>query len=470
MIQHPLRDPGSFRDPSGYVFHDGERVIRAITESAWIKFENVYNSGIIQALASQGLAIDCRPIDASPEEIGNFQGARSEKIAAVFEHPRIPFISYPYEWVFPQLKDAALAHLDLQIAAFERGFVLSDATAYNMQFLNGKPLHIDTMSLRRYEVGQVWDGYNQFCRQFLLPLLLEAWGGVNFQAFYRGSLDGISFVDAMAILPRRKVFTSPSALMHVFFHGRAVNKKSTSQENRPPSQKLGSKSYLAILQQLRDFIAGLQSKKRPSTYWSNYANANSYSDRMKDRKLSFVKEWASTYKPETLLDIGGNTGEYSCAALEAGCLSSVLLDSDADSVATAYQKHTVQGTPILPLLINVLDPTPAMGWRQKERSGLASRARADGVVALAVIHHLVLGGNLPLDDTVNWIMERAPNGVIEFVPKQDPMVAGLLSAREDIYTDYSEDRFRQAVSARGRIVSEQVFEENGRLLIAFESE
>ena len=223
------RDLGSFRDPGGYVFTQGDRVIRAVMPVAADRFKSVFDSGIIQELSKAGLMIECEAIAASPATLETYRGARGETAAALYAHPKVPLISYPYEWVFSQLKDAALAHLKVQIFALKRGYELSDATAYNMQFVNGKPIHIDVMSLQPYTDGAHWAGYNQFCRQFLLPLLLEAWAGVSFQPLYRGSVAGISFEDALSILPRRKLFTSMSGLMHVYLHGRAVMAQRVSQ-------------------------------------------------------------------------------------------------------------------------------------------------------------------------------------------------------------------------------------------------
>ncbi len=413
--------------------------------------------------------IDCQRIEVDNRTIGGLEGARGEKIAALFEHPKIPFISYPYEWVFSQLKDAALAHLDLQLAAFEQGFVLNDATAFNMQFLHGRPVHIDHMSLSRYREGQVWAGYNQFCRQFLLPLLIEAWSGVSFQSIYRGSLDGISFDDALGILPRHRMFSSPSAMIHVYLHAKAIRNSARSQEKPINPTKLSPKNYQALLQQLRDFISGLQSSRRRASLWDKYDGSNTYTESMRSEKVAVVKDWASRFKPPMVIDICGNTGDYSNTALEGGASSVVLIDNDAASLEKAYRVYRNSDKPVLPLLMNVLDPSPNMGWRQIERQGLASRAAADGVIALAAIHHLVIGGNLPMADVLRWIMEMAPTGVIEFVPKQDPMVAGLLSAREDIFSDYTEDLFRKTISQNGEIVSEHFFEENGRLLVAYKT-
>ncbi|MEM9733941.1 MAG: class I SAM-dependent methyltransferase [Pseudomonadota bacterium] len=464
----PVRDPGSFRDPNAYVFADGERIVRAVMPAAHEAFGDVYDSGILGELNAKGLMIGCERIEDG--DLEGYTGARGESAAALYSHPRVPFLSYPYEWVFSQLKDAALAHLDLQIAALDKGFVLSDATAYNMQFIDGKPVHIDVMSVRRYKNGEHWDGYNQFCRQFVLPLLIEAWAGVSFQPMYRGSLNGISFEDAMSILPKRKLFTSLGGFMHVYLHGKAVLSNTSSPDDKhKATAPLPKARYKAILKQLRNFVADLKSAKRPDSYWKEYAKKNSYSEPMRDVKLDFVGRWGETFKPATFWDIGGNTGDFSMAAIEKGAGKAVILDADLDSLEGAYRLRTRKGDPVLPVMMNMNDPTPALGWRQTERKGLAERADADGIIALAVIHHMVIGGNLPFQEAVDWLMDLAPCGIIEFVPKRDPMVKQLLAVREDIFPDYTTERFREIISSRATIVDEHEFEENGRLLVSYKS-
>ncbi len=467
-MTQPQRDAGSFRDPSGYVFADGDRIIRAVMPHSDAAFSAVYDSGIVGELCQKGLMIDCTRIDADAAMLETFKGARGDTAASLYEHPRVGMITYPYEWSFSQLKDAALAHLDLQIFALTRGYELSDATAYNIQFIDGRPTHIDVMSLRPYVEGVHWSGYNQFCRQFLLPLLLEAWAGVAFQSMYRGSINGISFEDALSILPRRKLFLSMSGLLHVYMHGRAVMAKSSGADQKADlSQKLPKNRYAAILEQLRSFIAGLESAKRPASYWKTYAAINSYSEPMKDKKLSFVADWARKEKVRTIWDIGGNTGDFSLAAIDAGATSSVILDGDLDSLEAAYRLRVKKGKPLQPILMNLLDPSPNLGWRQSERKGLQERTNADGMIALAVIHHMAISGNLPLAEAVKWLLNLAPTGIIEFVPKEDPMVSQLLSIREDIFTDYEEDVFLQVVQEEHDITAQHKFTENGRLLVSY---
>ncbi|WP_299848740.1 hypothetical protein [uncultured Roseovarius sp.] len=465
----PERDAGSFRDPNGYVFLNEGRVFRAIMPAMHQQFATIYDSGIISRLAKQGFMIACERVDADEFTLANYTGARGETAAALYEHPKVPMVSYPYEWTFSQLKAAALAHLDLQIAAFEEGYVLSDATAYNMQFVEGRPIHIDVLSIQQYEEGKPWNGYNQFCRQFLLPLLLEAWGGVSYQAMYRGSIDGIPFADALSILPKHRLFSSLTGFLHVYLHGRSITSASSAKFNDKTRKAaaVSKSNYLAILKQLHGFLTDLQSKKRSETYWNSYASKNSYSDDMRDTKLHFVRDWAAQVKPNLIWDIGGNTGDFSMAAIEAGAKSSIVLDSDLDSLEALFNTRTQRGAPILPLAMNLSDPSSDIGWRQSERKGLMSRANADGVIALAVIHHLVIGANLPFDEVVNWFLDLAPEGIIEFVPKRDPMVRQLLEMRPDMFPDYTEERFRELVSMRKKIVSEHVFDSNGRLLVSY---
>ena len=462
------RDPGSFRDPGAYVFQDKNRVIRALTAEVEERFGKVYDSGVLQRLADMGLLIDCTRLNSATKELASLRGARGEQFAAFYQHSRVPFVSYPYEWCFSQLKAAALTHLNLQIAAFDQGYVLSDATAYNIQFINSVPCHIDVASVVPYEAGQFWAGYNQFCRQFLLPLLLEAWSGVRFQTMYRGAIDGIDFRDALAILPRSKLFTSPAAFMHVYLHGQSLSgKSSTSDGTDRKARHLKASHYRALLLQLQGFVENLASKTRPKSYWTGYASENSYTETMRQTKLQFIRDWAAREMPEKVLDIGGNTGDFSRAAIEGGASQSVILDSDLDSVERAFAHARSEKSGILPLVVNLLDPTPDMGWRQEERKGITLRAKADGLIALAVLHHLVIGGNLPLEEAVDWLVAAAPTGVIEFVPKTDPMVQGLLSMRADIYYDYEEESFIRAINAKAAIVDRHVFEENGRHLIAY---
>jgi hypothetical protein len=305
----------------------------------------------------------------------------------------------------------------------------------------------------------------------VLPLLIEAWSGLPFQQLLRGRIDGIGFPDAMSILPRRRVWTSINGIMHVGLQARMIAGAASNKHGahlQAPALPKGR--YRAMLAELRNWLKGLRSGRKIATFWNEYASDNSYSAEMKATKEKFVVEWAAArMQSRALWDIGGNTGDYSAAALAAGAVQAIVFDSDLDSLEKAYQRSKSGLSGLLPLLMDIADPSPGSGWRQTERSGLDRRKKPDGILALAVIHHLAIGRNLPLRDVVDWFVDNAPRGVIEFVPKSDPMVRQMLSLREDVFHDYDEAHFRAYLGQRARITRECRFAENGRLVVAYEA-
>lgn len=477
MIPDPrLPDPahirivgGSFRDPSGYVFRAGDRIFRSVNPLAEKNFAMLENSGLLERLAEAGLALPARAVALQTGMERAFAGPRGEVPSRLIEHPLVSFITYPYEWCFSQLQDAALSHLDLQIMALENGFVLSDATPYNMQFHNGRPVHIDTLSLRPYREGEPWLGYNQFCRMFLAPLLVEAWTGAGFQPLLRGRIDALPIPEIVNLLPRHKLFGSPQGFIHIYLQGRAEAKFSSSRTDRmSPVRPLPKGRYLALLGELRRFVAALRSGKRPRSFWNNYAEINSYSACSRAGKAELVAGFVRRTGIRALVDIGGNTGDYACAALDAGAQSAIVLDGDNDSVETAYGRAKAGCRGLSAWLVDIADPSPALGWDGHERERLTDRLRADGLLALAVIHHMCIGRNIPLRDAVRWLVGLAPCGIIEFVPKSDPMVVQMLSGRDDLFRDYDLDRFLSCIKEQAGIVactrtegSERVFVEYG---------
>ncbi len=464
----PIRDPGSFRDPSGYVFIDEDCVWRSVNPAAEALSRAILASGAIDHLMDRGglIPTEIRPLVEAEKE--RFRGARGEVPNLVMKHPRIPFISYPYEWTFSQLKDAALAHLDLQLFALERGVVLSDATPFNMQFLSDRIVHIDVLSLQPYVEGQPWAGYNQFCRLFLLPLLMEAWLGVAFQPLLRGRIDGIDLAEAARILPWWRLWLDLNGLMHVALHARTMGRRFRSAgHSTSPPPTLPKHRYQAILTGLRDWIAKLTSGRPRSHLWGDYAARNTYSDAMREAKKAFVGTFVGRLRAPIVWDIGGNSGDYSVVALEAGAKRAILFDSDLDALELAYARRREQKLDLLPIVMDTADPSPSMGWNQVERRGLNQRKSADMVLGLAVIHHMAIGRNVPLQAIVDWFVEAAPSGIIEFVPKTDPMVREMLALRKDVFHDYDEQAVRAYLGRNARITGEHRFPENDRLLIGY---
>jgi ribosomal protein L11 methylase PrmA len=457
-----LRDAGSFRDPSGTVLVAADRVYRTVMPAAAADYESTRRTGIVADLAAHGLVVEERPV---AREV---LGAAGERASYVVEHPKLPFISYPYEWCFHALRDAALLQLDVHLRSLERGVTLTDASAYNIQFCGPRPVFIDTLSFRPYRDGEIWGAHRQFCDQFLNPLLLRALLGIPHNAWYRGSMEGIPVEHLAQALPLRAKL-APGVLKHVVLH--AMLERS-SRAQRPAGGirelRLPLPAFRAILQGLRAWVSRLQPRDAGRTVWRDYAEVNSYSGDETRRKAEFVRQFAACVRPGQLWDLGCNTGEYSKAALQAGARLAIGFDSDAGALERAYLRARAEGLNLLPLHLDAANPSPSQGWAQHERKGMHERGPADAVLALAFVHHLAVAKNVPLEYVVDWVTGLARSGVIEFVQKDDPMVRELLKLRQDIFSDYSEDTFARALAARARIRRVEQVSAAGRKLYWFE--
>ncbi len=461
------RDPGSFRDPSGYVFHLDQRVLRTVNSTASESFIALENCGLLDELIGRGLLIPTTRVDIDNDLRRLLCGPRGETPAVVLEHPRLQLVTYPYEWTFTQLKDAALKHLELQTVALDRGFVLSDATPYNMQFNNGRPIHVDILSLRPYREGEPWAGYNQFTRLFLVPLLLEAWSGIPFQPFLRGSIDGIDLATATALLPAWRRWLTLSGIMHITLQAKSQRVTSSDSVTVSGTPELARGRYRVLLTEMHRLIASLESARKQGTYWQQYASVNSYSDDTRNSKRQFVANFVQLEGVTSVWDLGGNSGDFSIAALDAGASFAAVLDSDLDALEYAYQQTRQRYPGMLPLVMNCVDPSPSLGWRLSERKDLSQRGRPDAIFALALIHHMTIGQNIPLREAVQWITSLARSGIIEFVPKSDIMVRQMLQSREDIFVDYGLETFRAYLGEFADITDERELSAGGRVLFSF---
>jgi ribosomal protein L11 methylase PrmA len=425
-------------------------------------YEAARDSGLLAELIDNDMLLASQEVDP-PMAQGIASGARHW-----LEHPRLPMVSYPYEWSFSLHRRAALHHLDLHLRALERGFSLSDATAYNVQFLGCRPVFIDHGSLIPYEEGDIWLGHRQFCMQFLNPLIFWAVLGIAPNHWFRGSLEGIAPEDLAPLLSWRQTL-SWTIMAHVSAQA-ALQRRSLRKgmiAGKPSDRRLPRNALKGMLEGLRRYIARLELKPQ-QTVWSDYASDNSYADAEAAAKRDFVRAFAASVKPKLLFDIGCNSGDYSFAALEAGAGTVIGFDFDFGALELAYRRSVASGSAFLPLWLDAANPSPSQGWAETERKGFGERAQADAIVALAFVHHIAIGRNVPLDMTVDWLMRMAPAGVIEFPPKSDPMVQRLLAQREDIFSDYTEEAFLHHVEARGRVVAREHLSDAGRLLVRYD--
>ncbi len=452
---------GSFRDPAGQVYAVDGRILRTVSRFGVEDYEALRSSGVLQSFTEAGRIVSAEEVDKA------CLGAAAREACYVLEHPRLPIISYPYEWPFEVLKSAALAHLDLQRDALEHDIVLSDASAYNVQFRGTAPLFIDYLSFRRYRPGEYWQGHRQFCEQFLNPLLLRALFGLNHNAWYRGSQEGVTAVELSRILKWHQKLR-PFLLMHVVLPARfqlAATRDAGAKLQKAKQRQMPKSAYLAMLGQLRDWIEGLRPRDKAPTVWSHYDHEHNYTDLDHSAKSAFIRNFVAATKPGMLWDLGCNTGEYSELALGAGAQTVVGFDIDQQALDHAYRRAVDRGLSFTPLYLDAANPSPDQGWDGAERRSLKARACADALIALAFVHHLAIGRNVPLAQVIRWLLDLAPQGVIEFVPKTDPQVSRMLALREDIFPDYTEERFLGLLQSQARIVEQKRLVADGRLLV-----
>jgi SAM-dependent methyltransferase len=457
-----VRDPASFRDPAGYVVRSGERILRIVTPVGIESWNRVVETGAVGALEDAGFMVKSQPQST---------GAGIADAALVLEAERIPFISYPYEWSFGQLRAAALLTLDAHLLALDHNATFSDASAYNVQFVAGQPVLIDMLSVVPYSDGAYWDGYTQFCRHFLNPLLLTARCGVDYSIMLRSDLEGIDAETVDRLLGWRSKL-APSVFWHVHlaarFQRRARSQPPVVMSKTAARRPLPRQALRGLLSNMRNLIAGLSPSGHRQTIWGSYAEHNTYAVNEQEAKKRFLAEAVAKVKPAMALDLGCNTGEYSAVMAAAGAGYVVGLDNDPVAIDRAYAATVAQLRNCLPLHTDLANPSPAQGWRGQERQRLEDRGKFGFVAALAVLHHLVIGRNVPLDDAIGWIMSLAPAGVIEWVEKSDQTVQLMLANRRDIFVGYTHEAFLEAVSRRAAIVRSEQISAGGRTLIAYQ--
>lgn len=443
------RVEGSFRDPSGHVYKFEGKIYRTIKTKVKDDYEVLRDSGVYEKLIEAGELVFTKEV---PSEGLNIDG---EDVEYLLEHERMPLISYPYEWSFNALKAAALFHLELQKKLLGSNVALCDSSAYNIQFRGGKPIFIDFLSLRPYKDGDYWLGHRQFCEHFLHPLLLRALCGVSYNSWLRGSPEGISGADLLGMIPFWKKI-NPRFFLHLLLPEWLKNsideEKSKEKKQIKPLRGLPKSAYLGLLNQLHRWIQSLDAPKSKRSTWDDYTLSSSYSGNEVAEKINFVKKFVQSKRPNLLLDIGCNTGEYSEIALKNGATSVIGIDSDPHACDGAFERARVNNLNISVLQVDISNPSPSQGWRHEELQSFAKRVVSDGMIALAVLHHLVIGKNIPLVDAINNLMDFSSEGVIEFVGKDDKQVKKMLQFREDIFLDYNKENFISIVGRRAEIV------------------
>ena len=464
MLRTLRASPSSFRDPAGYVFKERDTYKRAVTSHGKPDYDSFMSSGLYDRLVAEKLLVAHVEEPAPPGEPG---------VATVLVPEQIPHISYPYEWSFGQLKAAALMTLRMQKLALEHGMTLKDASAFNVQFRGPHPVFIDTLSFEKNDGGP-WTAYSQFCRHFVAPLLLISRISPSFNQYLKASLDGFPLDLTSRLLPR-STYLNFGILIHIHMHAAAQRKHAATAEtpqskDRATTVSTGrSDPKPGFVESLSGLVSGLGPGKFNTEWEDYYRKAKHYSDVAEQAKKEVVSRVLDRVKPNLVYDLGGNTGEYSRLATARG-INCICFDIDPMCVHHNYERARTEGDAhMLPLLMDLANPTPGLGFALTERASLVERSNADLVIALALIHHLRITANVPLRRIAQFLASLGQRLLLEFVPKTDVMAQVLLKSRKDTFFDYTEEHFHDAFAAYFRLEDRIKLSDSPRTLYLFES-
>jgi ribosomal protein L11 methylase PrmA len=448
------RDPASWRDPSGFVYRRDGVLFRQIAPSFLDRWRAFSSGDLASKLVADGRLL--------PWTDGDLTDAADDRAAAVIRPELLEFISYPYEWTFGELKDAALLTLDVQLDALAAGFRLRDASAYNVQFRGVTPVLIDHLSFEPATADAPWVAYRQFCEHFLAPLVLMDERDVRMGRLLRAYLDGIPLDLAAGLVPGRTRLRLGLAT-HLHLHARAQRQHAGDGTAPAARPTLSAGKLRNLLESLRGTIEGIRWSPA-GTEWADYADQKHASYGDGEAKERAVRKELEEVAGAQCWDLGANTGRYSRIAADLGY---TVLSFDIDPAAAERNYRALRAESragITPLVMDLADPSPSLGWAERERAGLVERANADVSLALALVHHLAIGRNVPFPMILDLLADLAPHAIVEWVPRGDPMVERLLVSREDIFGDYTEDGFAAAAGRRFEVVSRNPIEGSARVL------
>ncbi|HKG94836.1 MAG TPA: hypothetical protein VKA84_23175 [Gemmatimonadaceae bacterium] len=445
----------SYRDAAGFVFRRDGVLYRQVNDSFRDAYDAVEGSGLYAELAEAGLLVAHREADVA-------LAARPDDAYRVLRPDVVEYISYPYEWCFSELKDAALLTLEVQLRALTRGLVLRDASAYNVQFVGARPVFIDTLSFAPLAEGQPWYAYRQFCEHFLAPLALMSRRDVRLGALHGLFPDGVPLDMASSVLGARAMLRLGLAL-HVRAHATAQKRFAGAALDSVRARRMSPRQLRQLAEHLRSTVEGL-TWSPGGTVWADYEQAHNYSGTALSAKAAAVREALAGLRPRLTFDLGANTGTFSRIAADLGS-HVVALDGDPGAVELLYCRLRPTGERrILPLVVDLRNPSPASGWGHRERSSLAERGPADAILALALVHHLTLGGTVPLPRVAEYFALLGRAALVEFVPMDDPQARRLVAHRPEVPHGYSQGDFERAFGAHFEVAQRRALPESGRVL------
>lgn len=448
MTKKTNREVSSFRDPAGYIYYENNKVYRKIFKCYFKQYDHLMKSGLYKELVDNNLLVKHKEVERNKEFI-------------IIEVEKIPFISYPYEWCFSQIKDAGLLTLKINKLALEYGMILKDASGFNVQFLNGRPIFIDTLSFDFYEEGMPWGAYGQFTRHFMGPILLMKYVDERLNCLLKNYIDGIPVDLADAILKNRGGFT---AKQHIKWHSKAILKNNENIKDL----KTIKMSKIKLIQMIDMMIRQIERLNRGSkiTEWEDYYSHTNYDEVGENNKIKLVKKYldeVNLNNNDIVFDLGANDGKYSRIASKYS--NTISFDIDINCLNNNYnniQKNNENN--ILPLFLDVTNPTPDIGFGLVERMGLNKRSNAKCVMVLALIHHIAISNNVLFDDIFSWFSKLGEYLIIEFVPKEDSQVQKLLKTRKDIFDWYDIEHFEASILKYFEIIKKDKIKNSERTI------
>ena len=440
----------SFRDPDGFVFQKDGELYRQILPHGRESFDRFMQSGLAQRLTKQGKLADFIVEEEEENELG-----------PVLHIVRLPYISYPYEWCFSQLRDAALLTLELMQEALSCGMILKDATAFNVAFRKCRPVFLDHTSFEIYEENAPWRAYRQFTMHFIAPLLLMKKVDLRCLQLFLDNIDGIPLDLASCLLPWH-TWLQPNPLLHIHCHA-SLERRISSDKSSRNTTHLPKRRLLALLEGMANWLTSM-APPRQSTEWEHYYSDNSYSDNTFAAKQQFVREFCRSHSIHSCIDLGANSGVFTKIAAEYAQLV-IAADYDARAIEALYHLGQQQKADIQPLLLDLNNPSPNLGVLGVEREAFFKRTSADSVLGLALIHHLRITGNWSIRQIVSLFDQLAPVALVEFVPLDDEQTQRLTRGRDEIYQDWTLDNVRNAFLEKYTACHVKPLPESGRVLL-----
>ena len=462
----PLKHPGSYKDPSGFIFSYRQQIYRQINHSYQAHYDRLMKSGLYQQLNSAGKLVSHQEVDPDISP----QAATCYKI---IKPDQIDYINYPYEWSFSMLKDAALLTLEIQQLALEKNMILKDASAYNIVFNHGQPIFIDSLSFENYVEETPWIAYRQFCQHFLAPLTLAAYQDLRFIPILRNFLDGFPLDFAAGLLPKKTLFNL-NILLHIHGHAKSQSRWADNRIKVSGKVKMSRQALWRLVDSLQLTVKNIKLSKQ-QTQWVDYYQQTSYSGTAFSEKQKIVKTYLLKIKKRlaarntSLLDLGANNGEFSRLGLP-NFKNIIAVDIDPMAVEFNYlASRENKETNLLPLVIDLTNPSPNLGLNLTERQSFLDRFKnCDAAMALALIHHLSITYNLPFENSAELLAKFGKFLIIEFIPKDDSQVQILLKNRVDIFSDYNIGSFERVFGSKFKVLAKNLIPQSKRHLYLLE--